>query len=149
MDVAVLRRDQEAVRAHFSGWGLAKVVQGRREPWKTGERLALPIHEIHAHRARGRPADLELLLNETEGDRWIFRRDARVSRPLAKIAMVAPTDIPFFAPEIVLLYKAKAAEAKDEADFATVVPRLEPEGRGWLRQALETAHPGHPWIRRL
>jgi hypothetical protein len=35
---------------------------------------------------------------------------------------------------------------KDEADFSRVLPRLDRQARGWLREALGLAHPGHPWI---
>jgi len=30
-----------------------------------------------------------------------------------------------------------------------VVPRLEPERRRWLAEALELVHPGHPWLAEL
>ena len=32
-------------------------------------------------------------------------------------------------PEVVLLFKGKAARPKEEEDFAAVLPRLGPEGR--------------------
>ena len=53
------------------------------------------------------------------------------------------------AAEIVLLFKAKHAQEKDDADFAAVLPRLEPERRRWLADALELVHPGHRWLERL
>lgn len=149
LDVAVFRRDQEQIRAYLSDWTLEKVVQSRREPWEGGERLELPVHEIHAYRTRGSPAELELLLNEVLGDRWVFRRDARITRSLPRVEMRTDSGIPFLAPEIALLYKAKRPGAKDEADFNAARLHLEPEPREWLRCALETCQPDHPWIRRL
>jgi len=47
-----------------------------------------------------------------------------------------------------LLFKAKHRRAKDEADYAALAPRLTAAERGWLNDALEAVHPGHPWIER-
>jgi len=75
VDVAILRRDQRTVRTFLGDWTLVeKFVEGRTEPWRDGEWLALPIHEIHARRSAGAPQENELLLNETANDRWVFRR---------------------------------------------------------------------------
>jgi hypothetical protein len=50
------------------------------------------------------------------------------------------------APEIVLLFKAKAMREKDERDFAVVVPLLDDTQKAWLRDALLRVHPGHAWL---
>jgi len=149
VDVALLRRDQMDLRAHFAGWDLAKVVTGRREPWRAGERLELPVHEVHAHREFGAPADVEFLLSESSGGLWVFRRNPRVTRPLSSAGMRSGSGIPFLAPEVVLLFKAKDLGPKDAADFDAAIVRLEAEPRAWLRGALDRSHPGHPWIARL
>jgi hypothetical protein len=149
IDIAFLRRDQDAMRPYLSGWTFTKVVLGERSLWREGERLQSPVHEIHAHRMDGDPADLELLLEEVSGDAWVFRRDRRITRPLMAIGIQAASGVPFLVPEIVLLYKAKDPSAKDSADFELVGPRLDAGPREWLRHALEVCHPGHPWIRRL
>ena len=57
--------------------------------------------------------------------------------------------VPFLVPEIVLLFKAKASGEKDARDFDLIRPRLQAEPRRWLKHALETCHPDHPWIARL
>ena len=149
VDVAILRRDQAEIRAHLSDWEFVKIAWGRWGPWLVGERLELPVHEVLAHRTGGAPADLEFLLNEAAGERWIFRRDSRITSPLSKVEMRTASGIPFFVPEIVLLYKAKRPGTKDEVDFDAATPMLEPQRRAWLRDALDTCHPGHPWIRQL
>lgn len=56
---------------------------------------------------------------------------------------------PYLAPEIVLLFKAKARRDKDEADLALTLPSLTPDRIRWLRQALRIVYPEHEWIRRL
>jgi hypothetical protein len=57
--------------------------------------------------------------------------------------------MPVLAPEIQLLYKSQAAREKDEVDFTRVLPLLTEDERAWLRRALETVAPGHPWAARL
>ncbi len=152
IEIAILRRDQEEVRRHLAGWKFEKVVPAaggpQREPWREGERLGPPIHELHAGRSTGDLRELEVLLNEADAGEWKFRRDPRVSRPLSGMGL-SVAGVPVLAPEIVLLYKAKAPRPRDEKDFRNASGRLVPEQRRWLRAALETVHPGHPWIEEL
>jgi hypothetical protein len=54
--------------------------------------------------------------------------------------------VPYLAPEIVLLFKAKSPQGKAKVDLATTLPTLSPEQIGWLRQALGIVHPNHNWM---
>ena len=148
-DVAVLRRDQRDLRSHLALWEFDKVVDGRREGWREGESLNLPIHELRARPPSGTPREIEILLNESKDDEWVFRRDVRITQPLSKASFITRSGIPCLDPAIVLLFKAKTPVAKDLADFDQVGPHLGVERRLWLRHALEIGHPGHPWIARL
>jgi hypothetical protein len=49
-------------------------------------------------------------------------------------------------PELVLLFKAKAARPKDQADFDGTVPQLTAAQRATLAELLARVHPGHPWL---
>ena len=80
IEIALFRHDQSALQAYLSTWRLQKVADGRRQHWPPGERLELPIHEIHGHGRGGRT--LEILLNEHHDGRWSFRRDPRITRPM-------------------------------------------------------------------
>jgi hypothetical protein len=80
-----------------------------------------------------------------DGDVWICRRDARIRRPFADIVERDADGIPFLAPEIVLLFKAKATREKDRADFAGVLPLLGADRRQRLDGWLALVHPTHPW----
>ena len=147
IDVVILRKDQFELQRYLTNWAFVKVVDGQRLPWTDRERLDLPVHEVHAT-SRNR-ARIEFLLNESSGGTWQFRRNLAVTRQLNHIRAQTSTGVPFLAPEIVLLFKAKSPEAKDAHDFDFVHPRLENEPRRWLKDALETCHPGHPWTARL
>jgi hypothetical protein len=46
----------------------------------------------------------------------------------------------------VLLFKAKHARPKDEADLAAVLPQLNVKRRRLLAEWIERVHPGHFWL---
>jgi hypothetical protein len=70
-----------------------------------------------------------------------------VRLPLARFGRMAAGGVPCVAQEVALLYKAKHHDVdRDAADFASALPLLDAGQRVWLREALEVAHPGHPWI---
>ena len=142
IDIAVLRRDQDALRRHLDSWQLSKAVDGALHPWPLGERLELPIHEIHALRNGVR---VEFLLNEATADQWIYRRNRAVSMPLAKLTALSASGMPTLCPEVVLLYKAKAPSPRDHVDFERLLPQLGADARAWLAGALDACHPGHEW----
>jgi hypothetical protein len=150
VDVAVFRADQEAVRGALPGWRFEVARAGALAPWAVGERLALPVHEVHAWPPPGEPGRrLEFLLNEREGGDWVYRRDPAVRLSLASAIRVGVGGIRTLAPEIVLLYKSKAPRAQDEHDFRAAAPCLDAEARAWLRAALRRARPEHPWAAAL
>jgi hypothetical protein len=88
---------------------------------------------------------LDIFREPHDGDVWICRRDPRIRRPYADIIAFTADGVPYLAPEIVLLFKAKAAREKDEADLRNVLPHLDDDARQWLDDALAVAHPEHPW----
>jgi hypothetical protein len=86
----------------------------------------------------------------SDGDTWICRREPAIRMPYARLIERTEDGIPYGRPEVVLLFKAKHAhEGKNAGDFEVVLPRLEPERRTWLRDALERVHPGQQWLEAL
>ena len=64
----------------------------------------------------------EVFLAEADGTFWVHRRGAfRVQRPLADITRYRD-GIPFLAPEVVLLFKARSKAEKDQHDVETALP---------------------------
>ncbi len=151
IDVLVLRRDQLAAQAALAGWDLhAADPPGRLRPWRRGEWLAAPIHDIWCRPAPDAPWALQLMLAETEADRWLFRREPAIGGPLEQLTCRTADGIPYLAPEVQLLYKATdAPRSKDEADLTAVLPHLDAERRRWLTAALRAYRPHHPWLARL
>jgi len=147
VDLAVLRRDQAALRAHLSGWDLRVRVAGEGlVAWADERWLDPPLHEIWASPARGEGPACELLLNDASGTDWVYRRDPRVTFPLFALLASAAPGLPILPPEIVLLYKSRNPRPEDEVDFRATYRVLRPESAGWLGDAIATVEPGHRWI---
>lgn len=151
IDVQILRHDQLSIQAMLASWDLhAADPPGTLRPWKPGEILPVHVHDIWCRPDPTAPWALQLMLADTDGNRWIFRRDRRVSRPLSMLTRSTTGGIPYLAPEIQLLFKAKPVRLdKDEHDFATACPLLDETSRTWLATALELTSPRHLWIERL
>jgi hypothetical protein len=84
-----------------------------------------------------------------EGDTWVFRRDPRIRLPRDRVIACTSDGIPYARPEIALLYKAKSARPKDDADFASALPLLDDERRQWLAASIALVHPDHHWLQSL
>lgn len=147
IEVALFREDQHVLKKALPDWTFEKVVKGELISWEE-EWLELPVHEIHgAHKQVGER--LEVLLNETKGGNWIFRREPSISFPKSSLFLDSNEGVPYLHPAVVLLYKAKDAREKDHADFNAVNGLLKMEDRDWLRQALRVHAPEHKWIQKL
>ena len=145
IEIVVSRNDVHGVLAHLSDLEWFVVGDGRAWP------LATAPQGLHQTWGRDRSGDwrLDVLQEPWDDGEWVCRRDPRIRRPLAEAIELSPGGIPYLAPEIVLLFKAKAAREKDEADFALTLPSLTADRVTWLREALRIVHPGHEWLSRL
>ena len=144
VEIAIFRQDQLLLQRHLHSWELVKIAAGRKMAWPTGDRLELPLHEIHARSAAG--DELEILLNEHKNQKWQFRRHLSITRPLGLIGMKTDQGIPFLCPEIVLLYKSKNPRDKDENDFENAIDLILGERRAWLKRSIDQYLPGHDWL---
>lgn len=79
----------------------------------------------------------EVFLADADGTFWVHRRGTyRVKRPLADITRHRD-GIPFLAPEVVLLFKARSKADKDQRDVETALPVLDAGQRSWLQETLK------------
>ena len=148
-DIIVLRDDMAQLHDQVPGWELfAADPPGTLRPWPRGETLPSPVHDIWC-RPRSRTRwQLQLMLNPSDGDEWVYRRDPAIRRPLTEVVLLR-SGTPVLAPEIQLLYKSKAPREKDERDLRTVLPHLDAGQRQWLATVLAGQHPEHPWLTKL
>lgn len=151
-DVLVLRRDQRRLQAHLEGWELHAADPpgtGSLRPWTAEEQLDLPVHQVWCRKEPTRPWQLEIVLGETTNGQWAFRRNPNITRPLELLGATTDAGIPYVAPEVLLLFKAKHLRPKDNLDFEAVASKLQPDSREWLFTAIEHTYPGHPWLASL
>lgn len=145
LDVEVLASDQDHVRRLLDGWELAVAHDGRLREWKPHERLTPGRGSLWCRPRADAPWALQVLVADADGDEWIFRRDPRIRRPLAGVVRRTAHGVPYLAPELQLLFKAKSVRPVDQADFDAARPLLDPAALEWLATALDIAHPDHPW----
>ncbi len=151
LDVLILRRDQALVREQIRAWDVhAADPPGSLRPWPIGETLPPTVHDVWCRRTPSSPWAFQLMIDDTDGDDWLFRRDNRVRRPIQSLTGRASTaHLAVLSPEVQLLYKSKGLREKDVADFRAVVAYLSAGERDWLRAALHLVSPQHPWISEL
>ena len=150
IDIAILRGDQLALREHLAGWDVHVAHKGELTPWAPGDWLMAPRHQFWARRSPEEAWSLEILLEDREGDDWLFRKQPSLRMPLRAVGGATADGIRYMSPEVVLLYKANAPElARNAADFDVGAPALHAAARSWLRASISVVYPGHSWLGRL
>jgi hypothetical protein len=89
---------------------------------------------------------LDVFREHQDHTTWTYRRDPAITLPYAEAYLEADSGLRYLAPELVMLFKAKHQRPKDQQDFETVLPALDPRQRTRLRAWLERTHPAHPWL---
>jgi hypothetical protein len=149
LDVAMLRRDVRALTKLARDWDVHIAHDGTLTPWD-GTALAPEVHQFWVRRHGAETWAFEVLLEESHGDTWSYRRDPRVTRSLSRFGVRATDRPPYLRPEITLLYKSNRPETERNAhDFEIALPHVDPLSREWLRRALGVIDRVHPWIPRL
>jgi hypothetical protein len=149
LDVGIFRSDAARVVASLSGWEFFEAKDGALSALALDAATRAGVNSLWGKRANTEQWELELMLDESDIESWVFRRDERITRPLSCAILRNPEGIAYLAPEIQLLYKARATRPKDQADFDQVVPHLARESRTWLRESLLSVEPEHVWISML
>lgn len=151
IDPSIPRHELPRLRRHLAG---------RIDLWAADQetlRVLLPedadqdelpksCENVWARAGGADPWQYDIILMRLDADRWVFKRDPRITRPVAEI-LWSRDGISYLRPEIQLLHKARSMRPKDQQDFEAVWPLLGNAERDWLRAALELVHPGHPWLR--
>jgi hypothetical protein len=149
LEIAVPATAFGQVRKALAGCGLEAAGDGKLWPID-GPAFAATHQTWVSQLVPGPPARrvyrLDVFREPSRDGQWVCRRDEGIQLPYESVIRRDRTGIPYLAPEIVLLFKAKATRPKDEADFRATLLLLTPDEQDWLRRMLERVHPGHPWI---
>jgi hypothetical protein len=106
------------------------------------------VHDIWVRRDASGPWRVQLMLDEQDGEDWVYRRDGRIRMTREELTW-QQDGVAYIRPEVQLLYKSRGRRAKDETDFAMIVPLLNLGQREWLRGALELSDSANPWLASL
>ncbi|MGW4441977.1 nucleotidyltransferase domain-containing protein [Streptomyces sp. NPDC004682] len=145
IEIAIPAASFPAVRDRFPGYVFDAVGSGLIWEEATPEVLAA-VHQTWLRDPATGSYLLDVFREPHDGDTWICRRDERIRLPYSDIIHHTRDGIPYLAPELVLLFKAKHASRKDQSDFNATVPHMSPAQRETLAELLDRVHPGHPWI---
>lgn len=150
IEIAVPAREFDCIAAALNDCDLFVVASGLATPLSSasGDLMEGSHQTWVRERASGRWV-LDIFREPSQGGKWVARRDSRIQLPYSELILFDSHGIPFACPEVVLLFKAKAAREKDQLDFDRVIPRMSTARRHWLRDALEVIHPDHAWIQRV
>lgn len=100
-------------------------------------------NNIWARRSADEPWAFDLTVGGGDAEVWWSRRDPDIRLPWT-IAVEHALGVPYLAPHVQLLMKAKRPRPKDSLDAEVVMPALERSQRNWLAQHLPH---DHPWQR--
>ncbi|WP_045279086.1 nucleotidyltransferase domain-containing protein [Microbacterium oxydans] len=150
IDPSIPRSDANRLRAH---------VVDRLDVWAANQGDLLPLanpdrpvpdtcSNLWLRPNGATPWEYDVILMDATPALWTYKRDPRVTLPFDKI-LWSQAGVEYLRPEIQLLHKAPGLRPQDRLDFDAARSSMSDEASAWLRCALETAHPGHPWIEEL
>ncbi|MGK4585888.1 nucleotidyltransferase domain-containing protein [Kitasatospora sp. HPMI-4] len=145
LEIAVPAAGFAEIRDRFPGYVFDAVGSGRVWPAAGVEELAA-THQTWLRDPASGQFLFDVFREPHEGGVWVYRRDESLRLSYDAIIEWTADGIPYLAPELVLLFKAKAVRPKDQADFDGVQPLLSRARRDVLSGWLERVHPGHPWL---
>jgi hypothetical protein len=148
IEVAIPAASFHVVRDRFAGYVFDGAGSGRIWEDATPDVLAA-LHQTWLRDPATGNYLLDVFREPHDGDTWICRRDETIRLPYRDIIQHTRDGIPYLAPELVLLFKAKHARGKDQADFDATVPHMTSAQRETLAELLARVHPGHRWLAHL
>ena len=157
VNVMMLERDEHALRG-LTGVDVQLIADGQPPgPWPAGYRLMAapvpgpkpPVTGFGRHagdrlvvRGEDLPLPAQVIPASAVGAIWVYKKGSHVfARPLTDITRYWQ-GIPFLAPEVVLLIKARPGLDRpgtdnDQRDFEAALPVLSAQQRSWLKDAIE------------
>ena len=151
IDILIKRQDQAYLRQYLKDWDLYKGTRPGMAYWELGTKLEKRVYDIWGRADRKNPWKFQVMLLDTEGDYWLYKRNPKIRGPLSELAYADSKGMPYLAPAIQLLYKSKLPfREKDSIDFEKALPLLSQKKRIWLVEMIKDEYPnGHPWLVKL
>ena len=139
IEIACFRGDLPRLLQILDGFEIAIARNKVLTPYRSGETLPDETLSLWLRRHGETLWDFEIVAEARRDERWVYRREAAVTRPLADL-FIRVLEGPVIAPEVQLLYKCKEPRPKDLDDLRHYVPLLDDAQYRWLRDAVALAH---------
>ena len=146
IEIATWRDEQSELQGFLSAWKCDYYQKGVAFHWTEQQTLELPVHELHCRQNGNK---LEILLNERQGNEWIFRRNPRITYPEEKFSLESIQGIRILSPEVVLLYKSKSPNQNDDTDLKNALKKMETDQIKWVQENIKTLYSDHRWLQVL
>jgi hypothetical protein len=134
IEIGIYRRNQMHLYRYFDKYkkyyinNRSRIGIHERLEWNK-EYLRLPIHELYVEYAG---LEIEVLLNERDDNKWIYRRNDQITLDEKKVICFNEDRIPYLCPEIVLLYKTKEMRNKDIDDITNAIGKMDESQKKWF-----------------
>ncbi len=92
---------------------------------------------------------VDMMIERGDENTWVYKRDPSLRMPRLAAVKRNASGIPYLAPHLVLLFKAKHLRDKDQQDFDEALPKLTDRERADLLNLVQIHQPGHIWINAL
>ncbi len=149
LDVSMLACDVPAFREFLGDrWTAWSNTSGLLHPLRPGWPDVDPESQLWVRRDARSPWVLDLPLTPDRDGQWTNKRWPEHVAPLEEVTWVAGDGLRYLRPEVTLMMKARLDREKDRADLDAALPLLDEQQSSWLWNAVERAHPGHPWLGR-
>lgn len=92
---------------------------------------------------------VDMMIEPGTPEQWIYKRDQSFRLPRSVAIRETQSGIPYLAPALTLLFKAKHMRTKDSEDLRAALPALDGQEKSDLCCWLEAMYPRHEWIAQL
>jgi hypothetical protein len=144
IDVGLCRGDVVTLGGLLAGWEIAVATDGRLRPWD-GQPVGENENNLWARRQPG-PWEVDITVGEGDADFWAYRRDQSLTMPWVDAVLTNADGVPYLAPALQLLFKAKDPRPKDDFDAEVVIPTLDDRGLALLHVRLPPEHRWRPLV---
>jgi hypothetical protein len=148
IEIAIPAAAFPEVRGRFPGYVFDGVGSGRI--WEgAGPEVLAATHQTWLRDPGSGNYVLDVFREPHDGETWICRHDETIRLPYSEIIRRTSDGIPYLAPELVLLFKAKHSRPKDQSDFDETIPHMSRTQLTALAGFLARLYPRHQWLDRL
>ncbi len=146
LEFCVLSEDVDLFRAQLCELDFFEVRDGTFTYLAPGMRPRSDTTQLWgADTANGRWR-VDMMIEHGTVEDWIYKRDPSFRLPRSTAIRETPNGIPYLAPALALLFKAKHVRAKDAQDFQAALRKLGDQEKSHLSGWLEAMYPRHEWI---